>query len=317
MKRLLSILIIVGLAAIPATAQTRPFNAAGVTAGHEHLAGTDAAAHNAFWTALGAVPAQLGTGTQILKLPGIFIMFQNAGGRGGGGGRGAGAPGAGGAPAGGAPATQPPAAAGGQAGAPRGGGGGGGAPAAAPGPSEGSTVEHLAFKVKSLKDTLAKLDAAGTKTLAGATATQAFVLAPNQVKVQLVEDTTLATPIASSEMLMKVPNAAEASAWYEKWFGARVVKQGQSTVAEIPGMNIRFAETKDAVAGTQGRAINHIGLEVKNLEALMKKMTDAGVMVNRAYAAAPATIAPLKSLGFITDPWGTYIELNEGFSEIP
>ena len=40
------------------------------------------------------------------------------------------------------------------------------------------------------------------------------------------------------------------------------------------------------------RAINHIGLEVKNLEALMKKMTDGGVMVNRAYAAAPATIAP-------------------------
>jgi hypothetical protein len=56
---------------------------------------------------------------------------------------------------------------------------------------------------------------------------------------------------------------------------------------------------------------------VKNLEALMKKMTEAGVMVNRPSAAAPATIAPLKSLGFITDPWGTYIVLNEGFSEIP
>jgi hypothetical protein len=82
-RRFLSIVTIVCLAAIPAIAQTRPFNAAGVTAGHEHLAGTDAAAHNAFWTALGAVPAQLGTGTQILKLPGVFIMFQNAGGRGG------------------------------------------------------------------------------------------------------------------------------------------------------------------------------------------------------------------------------------------
>ena len=33
----------------------------------------------------------------------------------------------------------------------------------------------------------------------------------------------------------------------------------------------------------------------------MKRMADGGV----------------KSLGFITDPWGTYIELNEGFSEIP
>ena len=286
-RRFLSIVTILCLAAIPAIAQTRPFNAAGVTAGHEHLAGTDAAAHNAFWTALGAVPAQLGTGTQILKLPGVFIMFQNAGGRGG---RGGNAPAAGAAPA---------------------------APPAAPGPSEGSSVEHLAFKVKSLKDTLAKLDAGGTRPAAGATATQAFVLAPNGVKVQLVEDTALATPVASYEMLMKVSSAADAAAWYEKWFGARITRQGQSTVAEIPGMNIRFAETKEPVAGTQGRAINHIGLEVKNLEALMKKMTEAGVMVNRAYAAAPATIAPLKSLGFITDPWGTYIELNEGFSEIP
>jgi catechol 2,3-dioxygenase-like lactoylglutathione lyase family enzyme len=285
-RRFISILVMLCLAAVPAVAQTRPFNAAGVTAGHEHLAGLDPAAHNTFWTALGAVPAQLGA-NQILKVPGVFIMFQNAGGRGGRGGA---------APAAGAAAPAPP---------------------AAPGPSEGSSVEHLAFKEKSLKDTLGKLDAAGTKPMPGATATQAFVMAPNNVKVQLVEDTALATPIASNEMLMKVPSAAEAAAWYEKWFGARIVRQGQATVAEIPGMNIRFAETKEPVAGTQGRAINHIGLEVKNLEALMKKMTEAGVMVNRPYAAAPATIAPLKSLGFITDPWGTYIELNEGFSEIP
>jgi catechol 2,3-dioxygenase-like lactoylglutathione lyase family enzyme len=286
-RRFSSILVILCLASIPALAQTRPFNAAGVTTGHQHLAGLDAAAHNAFWTALGAVPAQLGTGTQILKLPGVFIMFQNAGGRGG---RGGAAPAAGAAPP---------------------------APPTAPGPSEGSSVEHFSFKVKSLKDTLAKLDAAGTKPMAGATATQAFVMAPNNMKVQLVEDAALPTAIASSEMLMKVSGAADAAAWYEKWFGARIVKQGQTTIAEIPGMNIRFAETRDPVAPTQGRAINHIGLEVKNLEALMKKMTEGGVMVNRAYAAAPATIAPLKSLGFITDPWGTYIELNEGFSDIP
>jgi len=32
-------------------------------------------------------------------------------------------------------------------------------------------------------------------------------------------------------------------------------------------------------------------------------MTDEGVKVNRAYAAAPAQLAPLKSIMFITDPW--------------
>ena len=122
----------------------------------------------------------------------------------------------------------------------------------APGPSEGSSVEHLAFKVKSLKDTLAKLDATGTKPMAGATATQAFVLAPNGVKVQLVEDTALATPIASYEMLMKVSSVADASAWYEKWFGARIVKQGQSTVAEIPGH-------EHSLCGDQGSGFRDAG----------------------------------------------------------
>ena len=141
-------------------------------------------------------------------------------------------------------------------------------------------------------------------------------MSPEMVKVQFVEDKTLTTAVAHDEILMKVPSVADASAWYAKWFGAKIVKQGQVTVAQIPGMNIRFAETKEPVAGTQGRAIDHIGFEVKGLEALAKKMTDEGVKVNRAYGAAPAQLAPLKSIMFITDPWGTYIELNEGFADV-
>ena len=279
MKRVFWIFLIVCIAALPAMAQVRPFNEAGVAGGHQHLASRDVTAYNAFWNAVGAEPAALGT-TQILKFPGMFFMVQGGGARGGGG---------------------------------------GGRGVAAAGPllgSEGSTVDYIGFKVKDLKATLAKLDAVGARPLAGATATQAFVMSPEMVKVQFVEDKTLATAVAHDEILMKVPNVADASAWYAKWFGAKIVKQGQTTIAQIPGMNIRFAETKDPAAGTQGRAIDHIGFEVKGLEALSKKLTDEGVKVNRAYAAAPAQLAPLKSIMFITDPWGTYIELNEGFSDV-
>jgi catechol 2,3-dioxygenase-like lactoylglutathione lyase family enzyme len=316
MKRVLWILLIVCLAALPAMAQVRPFNEAGVAGGHQHLASRDVTAYNAFWNTVGEEPAALGA-TQILKLPGMFFMVQGGGARGGGGGRGGGAPG--GAPAGTPPAGGPPPAAAGAppaGGAPGGGGRGGGVPAGPLLGSEGSTVDYIGFKVKDLKATLAKLDTVGAKPLAGATATQAFVMSPEMVKVQFVEDKTLATAIAHDEILMKVPSVADASAWYAKWFGAKIVKQGQVTVAQIPGMNIRFAETKDPVAGTQGRAIDHIGFEVKGLEALAKKLTDEGVKVNRAYAAAPAQLAPLKSIMFITDPWGTYIELNEGFADV-
>jgi uncharacterized glyoxalase superfamily protein PhnB len=168
--------------------------------------------------------------------------------------------------------------------------------------------------VKSLRDTLTKLEALGSKPEAGATATAAAVMSPERIKVQLVQDAALATPIAGNEMVMRVPNPSEAAAWYAKWFGAATVKQGNDVLAEIPGMNMRFTETKEPAARTQGRALDHIGFEVKNLQAFMTKLADGGVTVNMAYRTA--SLGPVKSVGFVTDPWGAYIELNEGFIEV-
>lgn len=258
--------------------QVVPANEMGVAAGHEHLRSMDVEGARKFWLALGGEPAALGM-TQIIKFPGVFLMFQNAaaGNRGGA-----------------APATPP----------------------APPQPSEGSTVESLGFKVKSLRDSLAKWEAAGIKPLPGATAKQASLMAPDNVKVQISEDPSIATAIATDEMKMVVTNVDEASQWYAKFFGARITKQGASALAQIPGMNIRIMAAAQAPAATQGRAIDHIGLEVKNLEAFMKKLEAAGVKINRPYAAAPAQLTPLKSIAFITDPWGTYIELNEGFADV-
>jgi len=69
-------------------------------------------------------------------------------------------------------------------------------------------------------------------------------MSPEMVKVQFVEDKTLAAAIAHDEILIKVPSVGDASAWHAEWFGAQIARQGQVTVAQIPGMNIRFEETK-------------------------------------------------------------------------
>jgi catechol 2,3-dioxygenase-like lactoylglutathione lyase family enzyme len=273
---LLLVLCVAG-AAVPAFAQVRPANEMGVAAGHEHLRSMDVEGARKFWLALGGEPAALGM-TQLIKFPGVFFMFQNAA-----------------AANRGAAAATPP---------------------APPQPSEGSTVDSIGFKVKNLKESLAKWEAAGIKPLPGATARQAFLMAPDNVRVQITEDPSISTAIATDELKMVVPNVNEASDWYAKFFGARVSKQAGGVIAQIPGMNIRFVAANQPAAGTQGRAIDHIGLEVKNLEPFMKKLEAAGVKVNRPYAAAPAQLAPLKSLAFITDPWGTYIELNEGFADV-
>jgi predicted enzyme related to lactoylglutathione lyase len=57
---------------------------------------------------------------------------------------------------------------------------------------------------------------------------------------------------------------------------------------------------------TKGRALDHIGFDVKNLEAFLNNLQANGIKLDRPY-----TKTPLVALAFIYDPWGTYIELNE------
>ncbi|MBZ5631723.1 MAG: VOC family protein [Acidobacteriia bacterium] len=182
------------------------------------------------------------------------------------------------------------------------------------GGTEGSSVEYLGYKVKNLKETLAKMDAAGFKPMPGATSKRALLLTPDAIKVRLSEDPKLTTPVASDMIQMDVPNVKEAQAWYEKWFGAKLVKDGNETLADIPGHRILFAEAKTPVAGTRGRAFDRIGLEVKNLEDQCKRLEGAGIKLDgKGYNKAKNMDL---AVCLITDPWGTYIEMSEGLAAV-
>ena len=65
--------------------------------------------------------------------------------------------------------------------------------------------------------------------------------------------------------------------------------------------------------GTQGRALDHIGFEVKGLEAFIKKLEAQGIKLASPYRQVPALGI---AIAFITDPWGTYIELTEGLDKV-
>jgi catechol 2,3-dioxygenase-like lactoylglutathione lyase family enzyme len=181
------------------------------------------------------------------------------------------------------------------------------------GGTEGSTIEYIGFKVKDLKESLAKWAAADIKPMPGATATQAFLMGPDDVKVRITEDRTLATPIAADMIKMNVPDVAAAQAWYEKWFGAKLAKHGAETVAEIPGANILFAKAEAPAAGTKGRAFDRLGLEVKNVEDLCKNLDAAGIKLDTPYRKAAAMNL---AVCVLTDPWGTYIEISEGLAAV-
>lgn len=175
----------------------------------------------------------------------------------------------------------------------------------------GSIVGHVGFQVRDLKDVLARARANGIKI---ASESPAFLEADGEVRVELGENRTLAAPVVFHHIHFYNPAVAETKAWYVKTFGATPGRRGNFEAADVPGANLTFAPSESPTAGTRGRALDHIGFEVKNLEAFTKKLEAAGVKFDVPFRRIPSLGL---SLAFLTDPFGTYIELTEGLGAPP
>jgi catechol 2,3-dioxygenase-like lactoylglutathione lyase family enzyme len=188
-----------------------------------------------------------------------------------------------------------------------------GAGAAPPsGGTVGTVVNHVGFIVQNTQESVARWKAAGVDVLPGGNGRtdQAFIMTPDGVRIEILEDKTQKFPIQHHHIHYNVPEAAipEIQAWYARHFGATPGMRGQNKAGDIPGANLTFSATTMPTVTTRGRSLDHIGFDVKNLEAFLKKLEAAGVKIDRPYTRNAQTGA---ALAFIYDPWGTYIELNE------
>jgi predicted enzyme related to lactoylglutathione lyase len=179
------------------------------------------------------------------------------------------------------------------------------------GGNHGTTVEFITFKVKDLKASLAKWKDAGIVPLSQYKETT--ILGPDDVQVRITEDKSLNAPIASDGLIMNVANAAEVSAWYAKWFGAKIRQGGADWIGEIPGARIIFHVTKDPIAPTKGRSLGLLGFEVKDLQDFVKRYQEAGGKLDSQIATSTAANLSVVQL---TDPWGTSIEVSQGLKAV-
>jgi catechol 2,3-dioxygenase-like lactoylglutathione lyase family enzyme len=255
-----------------------------VVYGHHHLNTTDMAAQKRFYVeTLGGTLATIGTNDlEVVEFPNVFLFFR--------------------------PMQQPT------------------------GGTIGSTVNHIGFSVPDLKPIVARIKAAGFKMItsdsvaatvkvtediaaASPTTNIAFVLGPEDVKIELVEVKTQQVPIQLHHVHFFGEHNAEMQAWYAKTFGAAAQPAtGQAFLtAQLPGVNLSFSPSQTPTVATQGRALDHIGFEVKNLEAFTKKLEAEGIPLTVSYRTVPALDI---AIAFIKDPWGTNIELTEGLADI-
>lgn len=185
------------------------------------------------------------------------------------------------------------------------------------GPSVGSSVNHIAFAVRDVKASMEKWKAAGLKTMPLAIPDQGFLFTPGDlVRVEVLEDQVLPNPIAFHHVhfnvVEKSGEIAAMQAWYSKVFGARPGMRKEFQSGNLPGVNLTYAKAAPdmaALAPTKGRAVDHIGFEVENLEAFCKKAEAGGVKFDVPFAVRPELGI---SQAFLTDSWGNMIELTEG-----
>jgi catechol 2,3-dioxygenase-like lactoylglutathione lyase family enzyme len=197
------------------------------------------------------------------------------------------------------------------------------------GGTEGSVVNHVAFRVPSL----APVEAAGLKVqrLQGFPGV-ASVMSPEGERIELFENAATnltftfdaghadavaerhnrpaSVPIAFHHVHLYVPEGAvpEVKAWYARMFGATPGKRGAYEAVDLPGINFNFSNAPRPTVATRGRMLDHIGIEVSNLAAFCKRLEAMGVKLDVPYSTNPGGL----STASLTDPWGTSIELTEG-----
>lgn len=271
----LATLVVAG-AALPAAAQLVAAKDGPVVYGHHHLTVADVAAHRKFWVdGLGGAAAKLGS-TEAVKFHNVIVLLRQ------------------GAPTGG---------------------------------TKGTSVNHVGFTVPDIRAALARLRTAGFPdvTQAEAPATYkvdngvatnpagsssiAFVMAPDEVKVELTEVKGQQPPITLHHIHYYTTQVDAMKAWYVQMLGAKGGMRGTFQAADLPGVNLTFSPSPEAVTGTKGRSLDHVGFEVKDLEAFCRKLEAAGVTFDRPYTRVAALGI---GIAFFTDPFGTYVELTEG-----
>ena len=272
--RLLAAVCSLGFAsAAPVSAQLAPPNDLGVALGHIHLAVKDVEAHKTFWTTMLGGKLVTNGPLTLIEFPGIFVMLRQA-------------------------------------------------DAAAP--AAGSVVDHFGLVYKDLAAARARWTAAGVKFDVGEiNPNMGYVhSADGAYRIEVFGDPSLPGAVGMDHIHM-YPAAADISkiqAWYAKVFGGfpgqrkRVSGPGVIECDYFHRFNMSFSAAPAEPglpampAASRGRAIDHIGFDVTNLDEFEKRLVGQGIK----FDAAIRTVQNGKTrVAFFSDPWGTYIEVTE------
>ncbi|MFN7985522.1 MAG: VOC family protein [Vicinamibacterales bacterium] len=190
-------------------------------------------------------------------------------------------------------------------------------------PPAGSVVNHFGFTVKDMPAALAKWKAAKVEIEPTENPNEVYLHGPDGIRVEVYGEPALPTAISMNHIHYAAPDVPGIKTWYIKAFGANpgrrpcVACLARPTMIEaddLPGVNLTLGGTRTPVVATKGRSLDHIGFDVTNLDEFVKGLDARGIKIDAPVRQVPNSKV---KIAFLSDPWGTYIELTEGLMPTP
>jgi catechol 2,3-dioxygenase-like lactoylglutathione lyase family enzyme len=288
MTRLICAAVLALLAAVPATRlSAQLLNAAApIRVGHYHLNVTSIDEHKKFWVdALGGTAVKIGS-TEAVRFGDVLLLLRQ----------------------------QKPT-----------------------GPTRGTTFDHIGLAVPNVPEFAKSVVSkgygrtVGRETAAGANAGVPvapspvygrfeYLVGPDGVKIEIVTNMAPnAPPVVHHHVHFINTQYVEMGRWYMKALNA-TERPGTTDFffgADLPGigymLNFFHWELKDALVGTRGRAVDHVGFEVRNLKEFLGTLPAKDIKLTAPLTRDPA-LGNVET-ATITDPWGTVVELTEGLEQ--
>lgn len=187
------------------------------------------------------------------------------------------------------------------------------------GATDGSSVDHFGFSVPDVAAFLERWRADGLEVegeFEGAGGLpQAYLMLPDGIRVELEQIPTLSRPAVPYHV--HVYTAGDPEALRDEFvdrFGLAPRARGNNPfTGDVPGMNVSFSPSNEAVAPTRGRAVDHVGFEIEGLEAFTRRLAAEGVAFDVEYRVLEGAGI---GLAFFTDASGTTWELTEGLARL-
>ncbi len=174
-------------------------------------------------------------------------------------------------------------------------------------PSEGSVVDHIGFSFPDLDAKMREWQAAGIKIVTPVREVAGlfklgFIEDPWGVKIEVVQDPDT---IGFHHIHLRLPDPEAAFAWYQSRFGGERGKlKGRIDGLKYADGLWLLAQKADGAPASLGRAIDHVGWRVRDIESAFAGARTRGDKITME----PRNIRDVKA-GVIEDPNGVRIEI--------